>query len=83
MDAASNVLTLALEMDIERQVRELREEQEKTSYDSPHAATVLSSSTPEEHQEYQCEGMLLEDVNFPKTYINMDVPWPPVKDEKN
>jgi hypothetical protein len=64
---------LASEMDVERQLRELREEEEKTSYDSSQTTMVSHVDVPEgEDPEYYFEGQPLEDFNFLETYINTD-----------
>lgn len=70
-------------MDIERQVRELREEQEKTSYDRSHADTVLPNSKPDEKQECHGEGVPSEDCNVLRTNISVDIPCPSSDDENN
>ena len=71
-------------MDVECQVRELREEQEKTSYDRPHSTPVSYIGVPEgEDPEYYFETLPLEDFNFLETYINIDADWPTVPKVKD
>ena len=70
-------------MDIERQVRELREEQEKTSYDRCHAGTVLSNSEPDEKQECHGEGPPSEDCDVLETNVSVDLPCPSSEDKNN
>ena len=74
---------LASEMDLDRQVRERREEQEKTTYDMSHATMVSPSHVPDEETEYFCEGQPIEDFNFLETHINVDADWPPYQHKDN
>lgn len=68
-------------MDVQGQVRERREEQEKTSYDRPHPSPASPIHVPDgEDPDYYFEGQPLEDFNFLETHINTDVDWPLWKD---
>ena len=77
MDTASDAPVLTSEMDVERQLRELREEEEKATYQSSHDTPVSYIGVPEgEDPEYYFETLPLEDFNFLETYINIDADWP-------
>ena len=66
-------------MDVERQLRELREEEEKATYQSSHDTPVSCIGVPEgEDPEYYFETLPLENFNFLETYINIDTDWPKV-----
>ena len=79
MDTASDAPVLTSAMDVERQLRELREEEEKATYQSSHDTPVSYIGVPEgEDPEYYFETLPLEDFNFLETCINIDADWPTV-----
>ena len=79
MDTASDAPVLTSGMDVECQLRELREEEEKATYQSSHGTPISYIGVPEgEDPEYYFETLPLEDFNFLETYINIDADWPTV-----
>ena len=75
METSSDASDTGSEMDLQRQVRELREEQEKTT-EQASSTTVSPTFVPEEEREDYCEGQPMEDFNFLETHINVDEQWP-------
>jgi hypothetical protein len=66
---------LAAEMDVENQLRELREEEEKASYERSDSTPVSYIGVPEgEDPEYYFETLPMEDFNFLEIYIDLDIP---------